>query len=272
MTTVGGTRILAAWLDHRNLAASEQMKPGAEHRHEGGAAASMPADGVARAQQSQLFVASLDGSIAPQAITSGVCYCCKTAIATGLGNSVYLAWRHVYAGNMRDIAFSSSKDGGKTFSAPVRVSEDKWQIDGCPEDGPSMVVDAKGIVHLVWPTVVTEGGSQVKALFYTSTRDGRSFTPRERIPTNGSANHPQLAIDANGLLALAWDEAGNGMRMLGSATGRLDTSGRVRFTRAAATQEAGTYPILISAQPGTWLRAWKSGGPSDSVIRLDTLN
>ena len=76
---------------------------------------------------SQLYVASLDGSVAPKGVTGGVCYCCKTAIAAGPANSLYLAWRHVYPGNMRDIAFTVSRDGGKSFAPPVRVSEDKWQ-------------------------------------------------------------------------------------------------------------------------------------------------
>src|SRR5205085_10437805 len=107
---------------------------------------------VAMAQLSQLYVAPLDGSIAPIAVTGGVCYCCKTAIAASGTTSLYVAWRHVYPGNMRDIAFAASRDGGRTFSPPIRVSEDKWQLDGCPDDGPSMAVDTRRQIHGVWPS------------------------------------------------------------------------------------------------------------------------
>ena len=48
----------------------------------------------------------------------------------------------------------------------------------------------------------------MKALFHAMTTDGRTFTARKRIPTEGQANHPQLAIDANGVLAVTWDESG----------------------------------------------------------------
>ena len=46
--------------------------------------------------------------MAPQGVTGGVCYCCKTAIAAGPADTLYLAWRHVYPGNMRDMAFTVS--------------------------------------------------------------------------------------------------------------------------------------------------------------------
>ena len=66
--------------------------------------------------------------------------------------TTYVAWRHVYPTNLRDIAVAHSTDGGRTFCEPVRVSEDHWQIDGCPEDGPSIAVTADGVLHVAWPT------------------------------------------------------------------------------------------------------------------------
>ena len=46
------------------------------------------------------------------------------------------------------------------------------------------------------------------AIFYASSRDGRSFSPRTRIPTLGSPKpmHPQIVADGAGKLAVAWDE------------------------------------------------------------------
>jgi hypothetical protein len=272
-----GGHFFSVWLDHRKLAPPQQMAMAGEHHHENGAmpmpmptpAASTSSDGVAMAQLSQLYVASLDGSVAPKGVTGGVCYCCKTAIAAGPANALYLAWRHVYAGNMRDIAFTVSRDGGTTFSSPVRVSEDKWQIEGCPDDGPSMGVDRNGAVHIVWPTVVTEHGGPVKALFHAMTRDGRSFSARVRIPTTGQANHPQLAVGADGAtLMIVWDESGSGSRHLASATGRVDREGHVQFTRAGGPAEAGTYPVVASAGAGAWVRAWTAGDPSHSEIHV----
>lgn len=268
-------RFLSVWLDHRKLAEPQQKAMAGEHHHGDSAApkpaaAAAPKDGVAMAQLSQLYVASLDGTLTGKGITGGVCYCCKTAIAAGSGNSLYLAWRHVYPNNMRDIAFTVSRDGGKTFAAPIRVSEDKWQIEGCPDDGPSMAADPQGTVHVVWPSVVTENGGPVKALFHAMTRDGKAFTARTRIPTQGMANHPQLAIDAKGTLLVTWDESGSGTRTLAHAAGRLNGT-EVRFTRGVTEKIVGTYPVLASTAPGQWLRAWTAGEPASSRIQVSSI-
>lgn len=267
-------QFFTVWLDHRRLAAPQETEVAGAHHHMHGAAtatsaAPAAADGVAMAQLSQLYVGRIDGTEVPQAITGGVCYCCKTAIGAS-GQDLYLAWRHVYDGNMRDIAFTASRDGGRTFSAPVRVSEDQWQINGCPDDGPSMAVDGQGRVHLVWPTVVSEGGQPVKALFHTVSRDGRTFEPRDRIPTEGQANHPQLTVRANGSLVVVWDESGSGSRRLAAATGTLDGAGRPTFTRVdLGPSRIGTYPVVVPTEAGAlmaWTAAPEAGG--QSVIRL----
>ena len=270
-----GGRFFSVWLDHRKLAPAQQTAMAGQHHHEAGVATSAvsapPSDGVAMAQLSQLYIAPLDGSIPPQGITGGVCYCCKTAIASGGADTLYLAWRHVYAGNMRDMAFTVSRDGGRTFAAPIRVSEDKWQLEGCPDDGPSMAVDSRGTAHIVWPAVVTEKGGPVKALFHAMTTDGRTFTPRERIPTQGQANHPQLTIDSAGMLGLVWDESGTGTRILAAATGKPDASGRIRFSRSSSSRQVGSYPVVVSPAAATWLSAWTSGPPDASQIVVGSI-
>jgi hypothetical protein len=238
------------------------------------------------AQKSKLFIASLDGVVAPAAVTGGVCYCCKTAIAAGAGGSLYAAWRHVYPGNIRDIAFTMSRDGGRTFAAPVRVSEDKWSIEGCPDDGPAMAIDAANRIHIVWPTLVTEkaagraeNGSrqaarapqstvdqQTIALFYTTSADGVRFTARERIPTQGMPHHPQIAIGSSGAPVIAWDEALNGGRQ--AAMARVASAiGRGRFARELVADTA-VYPV-VAAVPGGTVVAWTSGKSPASVIRVE---
>ena len=42
--------------------------------------------------------------------------------SAGSDGAIYLAWRQVYAGNIRDITFTSSRDGGRTFAPPATFS------------------------------------------------------------------------------------------------------------------------------------------------------
>jgi hypothetical protein len=213
------------------------------------------------AQKSSLYYA---GSAGEHEIARGVCYCCKTALATASNGVIFAAWRHVFPGNLRDIAFTSSRDGGRTFAPFVRVSEDQWQLDGCPDDGPSLTVDGRGVVHVVWPTVVSQPEPH-KAIFYASTRDGRTFTARERVSTERhNAAHPQIAVDPRGNPFVVWDELVDGRRQL-VMTSRPD--GRFRPPAPIGTTDPAWYPAIARSTDGILIAATE-GGSSESVIRV----
>lgn len=254
----------AIWLDHRGL-----VDPAATHQHAGhGQSTSKPEqrDGVAIAQKSGLYYAQAGGS-AERELAKGVCYCCKTALVAGANGSVFAAWRHVYAGNIRDIAFMQSRDGGKTFGPAVRISEDGWQLDGCPDDGPAMVVDRNNVVHIVWPTVIG-GANPEGALFYTSSRDGRTFTQRQRIPTLGGPkpSHPQIAIDGAGQLYVAWDEVRAGVRGAAFRALTANAAGVATFGVVQTIADGtNSYPML-AARPNGLLAVWTSGAPDRATI------
>jgi hypothetical protein len=277
-------RVYAVWLDHRELAQQDGAVAASHHDH--AAASAAKPDGVAMAQRSKLYLASVDGAVAPRAITGGVCYCCKTALATGADGGIFAAWRHVYPGNIRDIAFTSSRDGGKTFVPPLRVSEDQWVLEGCPDDGPAMAVDGKSRIHIVWPTLITEktgesaktaeksrssvaDGEPTIALFYAMSADGRSFTPRKRIPTEGMPHHPQIAIGPDGSLTIVWDEGANGKR--GAAMVRTNAAAAAGspLTRVALSGSA-VYPV-VAAVADAAVVAWTSGSGPASVIRVERI-
>ena len=253
------------WLDHRNMAGAAHEARQADPSSHG------MRDGAAMAQLSSLYIARVTGNtVEPERrVTAGVCYCCKTAIAAAPDGAIVAAWRHVYPGNIRDIAFARAPDG-RTFAAPVRVSADHWELDGCPEDGPSLAVDASARTHIVWPTLVKEGkdAELAKALFYASSRDGWTFTARQPIPTEGTPRHPQLAIAPDGSPVVTWDEIANGVRRVAFAGARLDARGAVRFVREVVTgREPAVYPVVAATRQGL-LIAWTSGGLADSVIRF----
>jgi hypothetical protein len=260
MATGPRGRVATAWLDHRRLATQESAMAahhGATHAH------TDHSDSVAMAQLSHVYFSTLDAGATPHSVTGGVCYCCKTAMAYGSQGSIFLAWRHVYPGNLRDIAFAVSRDGGLTFSQPVRVSEDKWSIDGCPDDGPAVAVDARDRVHIVWPTVISDEGEPIKGLFYSVSVDGTTFSPRVRIPTRGHASHPQVVIRDEAPVVI-WDESAPGRRGIAMAVGST-SEGRTTFSRQLIPgTEAGVYPALATTTEGV-LAAWTSDG---SAIHL----
>jgi hypothetical protein len=236
-------RLHVMWLDHRGLAA----RKAGEHTHQEAAAM----DGAKMAQLSALYYWSGSGS--ERELAKGVCYCCKVAMTAAPGGAIFSAWRHVYPGNIRDIAFTLSRDGGRTFAAPARVSADEWQLAGCPDDGPAMTVDAAGTVHLVWPTVIG-GATPEGAIFYASSKDGRTFTARQRVPTMGAPRpmHPQIAVDRSSVM-VAWDEVIGGVRQAAWRSFTLDANGRAAFGEAHRLSEAGSassYPMIVTTARG----------------------
>ena len=258
--------VVVVWLDHRELAKNGSGSASMQHaEHQHLASGQKPADGVARAQLSKLMFARLDRSDSSRQLTGGVCYCCKTAIAQGRDGTLFTAWRHVYPGNFRDMAMSVSRDGGRTFAPPVRVSEDQWMLEGCPDDGPAVAVDARNVAHIVWPTLVSDQktAEPTIAVFYASTRDGKSFTARRQLATEGVAHHPQIVIGVDGMPVIVWDESGDRTRRIVMA------SGPQMNRRVLSGPQSGVYPSIASTGSAVVV-AWTAtaGGPSRIEVQV----
>ncbi len=267
-----------AWLDHRGAAATSGTghQPGAVagagggHQHAGAARtadgktgnAPAAAEAVTKAQQSGLFFFSGNGPA--RDLAKGVCYCCKTALAAGPGGVVAAAWRHVYEGNLRDMAFVTSRDGGRTFGAPQRVSADGWAIDGCPEDGPALALDRAGSVHLTWPTVVKNPAAH-KAVFYAVSADGVTVSPRVQVsPRNRSVAHPQIVVTRAGAPMVLWEGTAADR---GVWTSVRQPDGRFAAPVRVSGSVYASYPV--AALSGTEvLVAWLEHEGTSATVRV----
>ena len=104
------------------------------------------------------------------------------------------------------------------------------------------------------------------ALFYAVSADGKRFTPRTRIPTEGIPHHPQIAIGPDGSLTIAWDEGANGKRQAAMARTTVDATAGSPLGRTVVSDSA-VYPVVAATNDAT-LVAWTSGASSASVIRV----
>ena len=102
------------------------------------------------------------------------CPCCRTSVAVASDGAMYVAWRAILPGDVRDVVVTRSRDGGATWSAPVRTREDGWVYPGCPHAGPSLKVDARGVVHVGWWT----GKEGEAGVYYARSEDGGQILHR----------------------------------------------------------------------------------------------
>ena len=100
--------------------------------------------------------------------------------------------------SVRDMMVATSTDEGTTFTSPLTISADNWNIDGCPHTGPSLCSNKAGLVTLWY----TEGNGNGIYYAHKSTAQ-EEFLPRQLVSTAG--RHPQVSSN-NERIAMLWEE------------------------------------------------------------------
>ena len=131
----------------------------------------------------------------PSARREWILPCCRPKVAPGMGGAVYVTWRKVFQGNIRDMVVSASKDAGETFAPPVRIAEDNWKINGCPESGATALVVGRRL-YVAWMTEATPQQAGVKLAW--SDDGAKSFAPPVLVSKGLlDANHPVLSASGD---------------------------------------------------------------------------
>jgi hypothetical protein len=242
--------IYVSWIDSRRRGPSGTHHPNGPHTGTDGG--------------SDIRVArSMDGGRtfgAGAIVDSAACPCCRTSLAVN-GWDVWVAWRKVFDGDVRDVVVAHSADGGVTFDPPVPVHRDGWVYPGCPHAGPALLRDGAGVLHVTWYT----GAEGRRGLHHAISLDGgRTFEPPRPI----QGNRPVPAS----LAALAWSGAAV-WRVWEDKTGPEPAILLAEVGGRPARVGAGTAPAMVAGPEGPTV-AWLGQG---AVLlawcsRMDTAN
>jgi hypothetical protein len=220
--TVGADgRIYLAWLDERNVTQPQPTAQAGGHHMEG--------------NREVFMTSSMDGgrTFAPnQRVATDVCPCCKTSLAAGSDNRLYVSWRQVLPDNYRHIAVASTTDGGRTFSPRVIVSDDRWQLEGCPVSGSALAVGADGSLRVLW---FSAGDAGETGLYWSESRDGGQTFAKRQLFSKGQAYGTPILIETGDHLTAVWGASAGGSTRL--MTGQLDGAGHVTANAGAAGGE-----------------------------------
>lgn len=257
--------VLVSWIDGRARTAAADGGPGSGSAARAGSRAAgdrgaAHGDGrhaAATDPGPQIRVArSTDGARsfgASIVVAEGACPCCRTALAVGPDGAVYLAWRAVFAGDVRDIVVARSDDGGRSFYPARPVHHDGWSVAACPHAGPALAVDAGGRLHVAWYT----GREGAAGVFHTTSSDGgRSFGEPAALAHAGVVPPSLVRMGAGpaGRVWIAWEDRTGPERRLriGHATG-------ARAPVALGIALDGAAAPAVAAGAGTIAVAWLDG-------------
>ena len=202
-------------------------------------------------------------------VDEGTCVCCRTAIASGPDGMVYVAWRKIFEGNVRETVVARSTDHGETFEPSVIVGHDKWVFPACPHRPASMGVDRQGRLYVVW---YTEGTDEIPAVYLAFSDDrGRTFSPKRQlnVSKNTFPDHPQIAVDPEGRLVVIWEEQGPVKRDV------VMSASRDRGTTFTAPQKLNERksqtPVVAVNRHGLFAMAWMEHGMPGHKLVMQTL-
>ena len=139
-------------------------------------------------------------------VDDNTCVCCRTALATSPDGVIYVAWRKIFEGNIRETVVSRSTDGGETYSTPAIVGNDQWVYQACPHRPASLGVDRQGRLFVVW---YTEGADETPAIYLAYSDDGGvTFSLKQQLNRSKGTfpDHPQMAVDPQGRVVVVWEE------------------------------------------------------------------
>jgi hypothetical protein len=262
----GSGTVYVAWLGKPEgapaNAASKASMPAAAGMADMAGMANMP--GMDHTASASWITRSTDGgatwSPRVRVDTGEACPCCRTALATAGDGTLYMAWRHIYPGSVRDIVVARSADHGTTWSEPVRVHVDDWKFDACPHAGPAIAVDSAGTLHVAWWTG-KEGNAGV---FYARSSDGgKTFTAPTAL---GAAQfsqpaHVQLALARPDRVVVTWDD---GTLQIPRVVARLSSDGGTHFAAPVTLSAEGrsaSFPV-VGISGDSIAIAWSESAPN----------
>ena len=201
--------VACVWLDMRNVT---KERPGTE------VWMSVSKDGGLNWEPDRIVYSQPGGT---------VCECCHPSVAVDGSGKIHVMFRNVKDG-ARDMYFTSSNDGGASFSPSSRLGTGTWPLNACPMDGGEITAGPDGQVTSAWrrdkTAFLASPGAEEKELgpgrqplvvstpkgVWTGWLDGRTLLGKfgdgaiRRIADE--AAFPSATARADGAVIVAWEQ------------------------------------------------------------------
>lgn len=243
MSPWAGGAMGIVWLDGRKTS-------GAGHDGHGGSPAAM---GLLHTSISP------DGRLGPETVLDErVCDCCQTDAVVADGATV-VVYRDRSDKEVRDMSVVRFVDG--RWSAPRTVADDRWEINGCPVNGPAVAARGQRVA-VAWFTAPADQ-SRVKVAF--SDDSGATFGSPIVVDDGRPVGRVDVVLSgANGALVswLEQVEKGAALRVRHVAgDGRRGDA--LTIADSSAARSSG-FPRMVASQDEVTI-AWRDGSTPPQV-------
>jgi hypothetical protein len=117
-----------------------------------------------------------------------ICECCHPSALFDAAGNLGVMWRNSIDGE-RDMWLTTRPKGAKHFTAPRKLGEGTWKINGCPHDGGEIVALGGGKFGAVWQ------------------REGEVFAFRsDGAETRLGQGKQPVAVAGNGQMLVVWQQ------------------------------------------------------------------
>jgi PKD domain len=191
---------------------------------------------------------------AAQTLSTGPGVAFEGQLSVDPSGNINVAWLDLSTGN-GDTYFSRSTNQGASFSAPVNLSGTSGSTDN-----PRVSNDANGNIYIVWQD--TTGSSARDIFFSASSNGGATFSAPQNLSGGlGDATFPQVAVDANNAVSVAWQLSAAGKNNIfaarssdgmsfGAAQNLLNDSGRSTQVELVTDGNGDTDAVWVDTTPG----------------------
>lgn len=162
------------------------------------------------------------------------CECCRTALHASSGGEIWLAYRDLAEGNIRNMAYAVAGGAGQPFVPRGDVADDRWSVNGCPESGPRFAETADGTIWLAW------FNGAANAIELAAAPRGSRFARRGTVVQNG--NHPDLGVLPDGRLLVVYETFRGGKRAIEA---RVSDRRHAKWSAAVAIASDGSSPRYV---------------------------
>jgi len=172
-----------------------------------------------------------NGTLGPETqIDNRACECCKTSM-TATADGLVAVYRDRSDREIRDISIVRYASG--RWSQPQALTNDGWEIDGCPINGPAVSANGRNVA-VAWFTAPDDDKPQVYVLM--SADSGKTFGKKIRIDDGNPLGRVDVVSRSSGAAVVSWVE-------------RTSQGAQVRMREIAANGTAAA-PMNVSGTAG----------------------